>query len=52
VYAWIWNRLPGSTAARAALSLLLALGVVVLLFLVAFPWAEESLPFLQVTVGG
>lgn len=51
MYAWIWNRLPGGTAARAALCLLLAAAVVALLFGVVFPWAEESLPFLQVTVG-
>jgi hypothetical protein len=30
----------------------LAVAVVALLFLVVFPWAEGSLPFLQVTVSG
>jgi hypothetical protein len=30
----------------------LAVAVVALLFLVVFPWAESSLPYLQVTVGG
>jgi hypothetical protein len=52
VYAWIWRRLPGGTALRTALSVLLAAAVVALLFLVVFPWAETTLPFLQVTVGG
>ena len=37
---------------RSALSVVLAVAVVALLFFVLFPWAEASLPFLQVTVGG
>jgi len=32
--------------------LVLAVAIVALLFFVVFPWAETSLPFLQVTVGG
>ena len=50
MYAWIWRHLPGPTPARAALATVLVLAVVLLLFTVVFPWAEDSLPFLKVTV--
>jgi hypothetical protein len=50
VYGWIWRHLPGPWPVRALTSLVLAGAVVVALFTVVFPWAEHSLPFLQVTV--
>ncbi|MGN6245983.1 MAG: hypothetical protein ACTHQ3_20220 [Motilibacteraceae bacterium] len=50
MYAWIWRHLPGRWPLRALTSLLLAGAVVAALFTVVFPWAEHSLPFLQVTV--
>jgi len=50
MYAWIWRHLPGPWPVRVALSLLLAGGVVALLFTVVFPWAEHALPFVDVTV--
>jgi hypothetical protein len=50
VYVWIWRRLPGGVAGKLAGSLLLLTGVLALLFLVVFPWAEPRLPFNQVTV--
>jgi hypothetical protein len=50
VYAWIWRNLPGPLAVRLLLALLLVAGVVLLLFTTVFPWAEQSLPFLDVTV--
>ena len=52
MYGWIWRHLPGGTATRAALALVLALAVCALLLLVVFPWAEPHLPFNDVTVGG
>ena len=52
MYAWIWRHLPGGTAGRLALSLVLVLAVVALLFFVVLPWAEPHLPFNSVTVGG
>ncbi|MDT0267129.1 hypothetical protein RM844_12600 [Streptomyces sp. DSM 44915] len=50
MYGWIWRHLPGNTLVRGVLALLLALGVVYLLFQYVFPWAEPLLPFNDVTV--
>jgi hypothetical protein len=50
MYAWIWRHLPGHWPLRTLVSVALVTGVVLLLFTVVFPWAESSLPFLQVTV--
>ena len=50
MYGWIWRHLPGGTASRAVLSLLLVVAVVALLLFVVFPWAEPRLPFNDVTV--
>jgi hypothetical protein len=50
MYGWIWQRLPGSTAVRTGLSLLMFLAVVAVLFQWVFPWAEPLLPFNDVTV--
>jgi len=51
MYAWIWRHLPGGTASRAGLALLLVLAVCALLLFVVFPWVEPRLPFNDVTVG-
>ena len=50
MYNWIWRTLPGGTARRTMLSLLLALLVCALLLFVVFPWIEPMLPFTDVTV--
>ena len=50
MYVWIWRHLPGGTATRAVISLLLVLAVCALLLFVVFPWAEPYLPFNDVTV--
>lgn len=50
MYAEIWHRLPGPTPVRALIALVLILLVVAALFLWVFPWAEQHLPFLDVTV--
>jgi hypothetical protein len=50
MYAWIWRRLPGNVAAKLVGALLLVAAVVVVLFLVVFPWAGPKLPFSHVTV--
>jgi hypothetical protein len=49
MYGWIWRHLPGPVAVRVVLALALAVGVVALLMLVVFPWAEPLLPFNNVT---
>lgn len=50
MYLWIWRHLPGPRPVRTLLALTLVAAVVLLLFTTVFPWAESSLPFLQVTV--
>jgi hypothetical protein len=50
MYAEMWQRLPGPTPVRALISVALILIVVAVLFLWVFPWAEQHLPFLNVTV--
>ena len=50
MYAWIWRKLPGPTAAKAVEAVVLLAAVVLLLFTVVFPWLEPRLPFNQVTV--
>ena len=50
MYPWIWRHLPGPLPVRLLFAVLLAAGVVLLLFSAVFPWAENALPFLDVTV--
>jgi hypothetical protein len=50
LYGWIWRHLPGPVAVRLLLALLALAAVVVVLFTVVFPWAEQVLPFTRVTV--
>jgi hypothetical protein len=50
MYAWIWRHLPGPWPVRTLVAVVLLAAVVLLLFTTVFPWAEDSLPFLQVTV--
>jgi hypothetical protein len=50
MYAWIWRHLPGPLPARLVTTVLLIAVAVALLFTVVFPWAEQTLPFLDVTV--
>ncbi len=50
MYRWIWHSLPGGTATRSALSLLLALAACALLLFVVFPAVEPHLPFTTLTV--
>jgi hypothetical protein len=52
LYAWIWRRLPGGLPGKLVCSVVLALGVLALLFFVVFPWVEPRLPFGDVTVNG
>ncbi|SFO32998.1 hypothetical protein SAMN05660359_02709 [Geodermatophilus obscurus] len=50
MYRWIWHSLPGGTATRSVLALLLALAACALLLFVVFPAVEPHLPFTSVTV--
>jgi len=50
VYGWIWRRLPGGTATKAAIALVIVHAVDALLLFVVFPWVEPRLPFNDVTV--
>ena len=50
MYVWIWRRLPGGLPGKMLGSLVLLAGVLALLFLLVFPWAERRLPFNDVSV--
>lgn len=50
MYAWIWSHLPGPTAVRVLVAVLLVAVVVAVFFLFVFPWLEQVLPFGDVTV--
>lgn len=50
MYGWIWRHLPGPTAVKTVEAVVLLLAVVAVLFLMVFPWAQRSIPFLEVTV--
>ena len=50
MYAWLWRHLPGGWPVKALTCVVLFAAVVLLLFTVAFPWAESRLPFTDVTV--
>ena len=50
MYAWLWRHLPCPVPVRLVIALALVAAVVLLLFTTVFPWAEQSLPFLHVTV--
>ena len=48
MYGFIWRRLPGGTAARLVISLLLIGITAALLWYVVFPWLEPRLPIDQI----
>lgn len=50
MYAWIWRHLAGAWWAKSLQVAVLIAGVITVLFLVVFPWAQQHIPFLQVTV--
>jgi hypothetical protein len=50
VYGWLWRRLPGNAAVRAAIMLVLFVAVVYVLFQWVFPRLEPLLPFGEETV--
>lgn len=50
MYAWLWRHLPGPTAVRVVIALVLFVAVVAALFLWVFPWIEPRLPFTDVTI--
>lgn len=52
MYAWLWRRLPGGTAGKAAGMITLALAVTALLWFAVFPWITPRLPLDQVMPGG
>jgi hypothetical protein len=52
MYTFIWRRLPGGIPGKLVGCAVLLFAVLVLLFLVIFPWAGPKLPFNHVTVDG
>jgi len=51
MYGWLWRHLPGPTIVRTLTLLVLAVGIVALLFQVVFPAIAPLLPIDQNTVG-
>ncbi len=50
MYPWIWRTLPGPWPVKTVLAVVLFAAVVAVLVFLVFPWAEQALPFLNVTV--
>jgi hypothetical protein len=50
MYTFIWRKLPGGIPGKLLGCAVLLFAVLVLLFLVIFPWAGPKLPFNHVTV--
>ena len=50
MYGWIWRHLPGPLAVKVLISLVIAAGVLTLLWLFVFPWVEHLLPLGAVTI--
>ena len=44
MYGWIWRHLPGPVWFRTIEALVLTAAVVLLLFEVVFPWANDTWP--------
>jgi hypothetical protein len=52
MYAWLWRRMPGNVALKAAITLVLLLVMLWLLFEHVFPWVDPRLPFNKVAPEG
>jgi hypothetical protein len=50
MYGALWRKLPGGLPGKLGGFVALFLGVLALLFFVAFPWIEQRLPWSDVTV--
>lgn len=51
MYGPLWRRLPGTTAVKAVIALLLAVLVAGLLWYVVFPWLEPLIALDEGTLG-
>lgn len=51
MYSWIWHRLPGPTAVRAAIATALVLGVVAVLWFWVYPPLYELLEIDEAAIG-
>jgi hypothetical protein len=52
MYGWMWDRLPGGTAARAGTMTVIVLAVAAALWFFVFPWASIHLPVDATGFGG
>lgn len=52
MYGWLWRHFYGGRWWKSLQALVLITGVVLVLFLWAFPWVEAQLPYSDVTVPG
>jgi hypothetical protein len=50
MYGWLWRHLPGSTAVRVGILVVLAATVVAVCFLWVFPAIAPLMPFNDITV--
>lgn len=52
MYAWIWQRLPGSPPVKAVTAVAIVTSIVIILFLWGFPLFERLTGFGDVAVRG
>jgi hypothetical protein len=52
MYGWLWRHMPGNVTVKLAITAVLLLATLWLLFEHVFPWLDPRLPFNQVTPEG
>lgn len=50
MYAAIWRRLPGPTPVKVIIAAVLILAIVLFLFEVVFPWVQDVIGLMEITV--
>lgn len=50
MYSWIWSKLPGPTAVKLLIALVVFVAIVAVLFQWVFPWVDTVLPLQDVSI--
>ena len=51
MFEWIWRHLPGPAWLRALILGGALVAILIVLFLIVFPWLSPRLPFTDTTIG-